>query len=303
MDRAFLDYTEWQSTADTLHMLLQIVGKVKLARCDQRPEWAHARLYLTVDGMTTGIIPGDNSSFLELIVNFRKHHIEVRNNKYEYVKIPLKNGVTIAEYFKQIVEALKFIGSPTELNVRSQEFYDPVELDKDDKHRHYDEKAVVLFLENLLFAYKATSKFVSPFRGKIDFPAYYFGTMDLSAIVFSGEPAPFANKGKISYHAFDERNLEVGFWPGDPRATKPSFYAMPYPFLSSLKGHEGMIHPAKAVFVPEKKEFFFTLEDALSYDDPVEAVNTFYKSCFNIVQKIKRWDNLDWIIKPLEYSE
>ena len=69
MNKKFLNYTDWQGTADTLHMYLQMLGKVKLMRCHQRPEWAHVRLYLTVEGVSTGIIPGDNSPF-EIQANF-----------------------------------------------------------------------------------------------------------------------------------------------------------------------------------------------------------------------------------------
>ena len=33
MDKKFLNYTDWQESADTLHMYLQMLGKVKLIRC------------------------------------------------------------------------------------------------------------------------------------------------------------------------------------------------------------------------------------------------------------------------------
>ena len=77
MNKKFLNYTDWQGTADTLHMYLQMLGKVKLMRCHQRPEWAHVRLYLTVEGVSTGIIPGDDSPF-EIQANFMKHLVIFR---------------------------------------------------------------------------------------------------------------------------------------------------------------------------------------------------------------------------------
>lgn len=46
-----------------------------------------------------------------------------------------------------------------------------------------------------------------------------------------------------------------------------------------------MIRPAMAIFKPEKKEFFLTLEDALAYDDPFDAVHQFLQSGFDIMQK------------------
>ena len=301
MEQRYLNYSDWKATADTLHMLLQIIGKVKLEQCDKRPEWAHIRQFLTVDGFTTGVINGENSPF-EILVNFRKHHIELRNALGKYVIIPLKDGISIAEYYQQIMNALDYIGSPTKINVRSQEFYDPVDLDKDHKHHTYDKEAVVLFQDNLLFAYKALNRFMAPFRGKVDFPAYYFGTMDLSCIVYSGEPAPYGKNVAISSHAFDERNCEFGFWPGDTRSDKPSFYVMPYPFISSIEGNDGMLKPDKAVFTPERKEFFLTLEDAFSYKDPMEATIDFLNSSFDILQKVEKWEHLDWITHPLTYT-
>ena len=49
-------------------------------------------------------------------------------------------------------------------------------LDKDGKHRSYQKKAVLLWLDNMLFADRALNRFLAPFRGKVTRPAYYFGT-------------------------------------------------------------------------------------------------------------------------------
>lgn len=301
MAGTFLNYPDWQRTADTLHMYLQTIGKIKLARCDKRPERAHVRMYLTADGLTTGIVLGDASPF-EISLNMRAHYVEAHNSKGKRICFPLEDGFSVAAFYKQMMHALEYIGSPTQINVRSQEFYDPVDLDDDEKHHSYDKNAVSLFLDNLHFAYGALMKFISPFRGKINIPAYYFGTMDLSCIVYSGEPAPYGLDTVISSRAFDERNCEFGFWPGDSHAAEPSFYALPYPFVNNIEGNEAMLHPDKAVFTPEKSEFFLTLKDAFSYKDPTDAVVSFLRSSFDITQKLKKWDNLDWITHPLDYS-
>ena len=67
----FLNYTDWQDTADTLHMLLQMSGKVKLLYRAKRPEWAHIRQYLTLDGISTGIVPEAPVPF-EINFDFRE---------------------------------------------------------------------------------------------------------------------------------------------------------------------------------------------------------------------------------------
>lgn len=302
LNRKFLNYKEWQETADTLHLLLQISGKVKLEKCHKRPEWAHVRHYLTIDGLSTGIVPDEKCPF-EIDYNLRKHYIRICNTAEREVRIPLKDGCTVAWYYREIMQGLHYIGTPVTINNRCQEFYDQVELDKDEKHHSYDQKSVTLFLSNLHFACQAMRNFISPFRGKVDFPAYYFGTMDLSAIVYSGEPAPFEKDSIISSHAFDERNFEIGFWPGDIQFPAPAFYILPYPFISDIKANDPMIRPEKAWFSAEKKEFFFTLADAFSYPDPIGKLHEFFTSGFEIVQKLKRWENLDWITHPLQYPD
>lgn len=302
INRKFLHYPEWQDTADTLHLLLQISGKIKLEKNHPRPEWAHIRHYLTADGLTTGIIPDEKSPF-ELDFNFREQYLKIHNTEQRQVIIPLKDGQSISWYYKKIMEALEYLGSPVRINTRCQEFYDQVELDKDERYHSFDEISVLIFLDNLYFACNAMRGFIAPFRGKVDNPAYYFGTMDLSAIIYSGEPAPFGKDAAISAHAFDERNLEIGFWPGDVHFPEPAFYILPYPFITDIQGNDEMIRPDKAWFSPEKKEFFLKLEDAFSYDDPTEKVKEFFKSGWDINQKLKRWDNLDWITHPLLYQK
>ena len=190
----------------------------------------------------------------------------------------------------------------TAINVRAQEFYDPIDFDKDTKHHHYDKEAVKLWHQNHLFAYEALLGFLSGFRGKVDGPAYYFGTMDLTGIVYSGESAPFGMNKPISDHAFDERYFECGFWPGDVNYPRPAFYGLPYPFISDIKGNDHLIRPTMAIFKPEKKEVFLTLEDAMAYDDRLMPPNSLQPS-FDIMQKVRPWQHLNRITTPLTYSK
>ena len=53
--------------------------------------------------------------------------------------------------------------------------------------------------------------------------------------------------------------------------------------------------------MPEKKEFFLTLEDAFSYKNPKETIVDFFRSSFEILQRVRRWENIDWITQPLGY--
>ena len=52
-----LTYGEWRDTCDTVHMLLQMMGKAKLQSMDPQPEWKQVVLDADANGFTTGLIP------------------------------------------------------------------------------------------------------------------------------------------------------------------------------------------------------------------------------------------------------
>lgn len=47
-----LTYDTWTDTAYTLHMIAQMMGKVKLVRMPAQPEWGHIVLHFTPQGLT-----------------------------------------------------------------------------------------------------------------------------------------------------------------------------------------------------------------------------------------------------------
>jgi hypothetical protein len=132
----FLNYTDWQDTADTLHMLLQMSGKVKLLYRAKRPEWAHIRQYLTLDGISTGIVPEAPVPF-EINFDFREDQVVFRNYNGKTEKVALEDGKSVGDYYRQFMAALKQIDVPARIDVKSQEFYDPVDLDKDGKPKKW----------------------------------------------------------------------------------------------------------------------------------------------------------------------
>lgn len=300
MDKRFLNYTDWQDTADTLHLFLQMAGKVKLERSHKRPEWAHVRLDITIQGIGTGIIPAGDCNF-EIYFNLLRHPVDVQNSLGARVRLLLADGLSVADFHRQLMDALDAVGARTRINTMPQEFHDPIPFDQNTKHRSYDRAAVEFFLSNLQFAYRSLAGFLAPMRGKVDMPAFWFGTMDLSGNVFSGQPAPYSGTDVIGRNGFDEKFFEVGFWPGDTKMAAPSFYALPYPFLADIGAHGSVLEPPKAQFLASESEFVFRLEDALSAPDPEQAVEDFCCSSFDILQRVDRWKDLDWITEPLTY--
>jgi hypothetical protein len=290
-------YSEWHDTAETVHLLLQMMGKVKLSRMEAQPEWNHVLLALTPRGFTTGLIPnGDDAFAIELDVYSAS--IKVESITGETSEFTLRGGTAISEYFGEFGNILKEVMCETEIYPGPQEMAVTTLFNDDHTPREYDREAAIDFFRMCVFAYEEIYKFISPFRGKRILPSFFWGTFDMTGVVFGGEEAPWTGNGIIEAGAFDENMMEFGFWPGDDGVDEPTFYILTYPFPTVDYTGAG-VKPDKAIFGKTKAEFFLTLRDALSYDDPSAALQEFFSSGYEIFSKGQDWDACDWIEKPL----
>src|SRR5476649_2286682 len=76
-----LPYEEWKDTLNTLHMWMQIVGKVKLSLAPFVNQWWEVAFEITATGLTTGRIPYENGIF-QVDFDFIHHKlvIDMSNN-------------------------------------------------------------------------------------------------------------------------------------------------------------------------------------------------------------------------------
>src|SRR3954469_15448930 len=58
-----LPYAAWRDTSETLHLMTQIVGKIRLVRTPWLNHSWHVALYVTARGLTTSPIPDGARSF------------------------------------------------------------------------------------------------------------------------------------------------------------------------------------------------------------------------------------------------
>jgi hypothetical protein len=294
-------YSEWKDTAIIVHIITQMMGKVKLSRMESQPEWAHVLLNLTSDGFTTGLIPyGDKSFSIEY--NIRESKLVTVGIDGRESGFSLGGDAPISEYFKEFKRMLTDVMCETEIYTMPQEMSVKTHFHEDNERRVYDPDAARDFVRSSVFAYEGISKFVSGYRGKKLMPQYFWGTFDTTGVLFSGKESPWPGEGIIEAGAFDEQMMEFGFWPGDEAFDDPAFYVLTYPFPQKDYTDAG-IRPDKAWFSTEKSEFFFKLSDALAYDDPQDALGEFLKSGYEIFTRGEGWANSEWHEKPLLYTK
>jgi hypothetical protein len=290
-------YDEWRDTAETLHLLLQMMGKAKLSHMEAQPEWNHVLLQITPKGFTTGLIPNGEDAFA-IDMNIYESEISVQTVSGRASAFPLVSGTPISRYFRSFANILSDVMCETEIYPAPQEMSVTTPFDEDHAPRGYDREAAIDFFRVNVFAYEEIYKFIAPFRGKRILPSFFWGTFDMTGVLFGGEEAPWQGNGVIEAAAFDENMMEFGFWPGDPNVAEPTFYILSYPFPTKDYTDAG-VQPDKAVYSTEKSEFFFTLRDALSYADPSSALQSFFTSGYKIFSKGQGWSACDWIEKPL----
>src|ERR1700704_1151021 len=97
-----LPFAEWKDTCATLHMWLQIVGKIRLVQTPWTNHSWHVTLYVTARGLTTSPIPHGNATF-EIRFDFIDH--ELRILKSDGAKKILKlQPQTVAKFYADVMK-------------------------------------------------------------------------------------------------------------------------------------------------------------------------------------------------------
>ena len=99
---------DWTDTRDTLHMWLQIVGKVRLAHAPLINHWLQSTLYVSPRGLTTTSIPYGTGVF-DLELDFVEHQLLARSSSGESRTVTL-GPKSVAEFHAQTLHALDQLG-------------------------------------------------------------------------------------------------------------------------------------------------------------------------------------------------
>ena len=290
-------YSEWSQTAETLHMILQMIGKVKLALLPAQPEWAQVLLTPMARGFTSGFIfDGENGFDIYVDLYASKvvaHCIDGRVSGFD-----LRNNTSVSEYYSDFMQMLKDVSCEPKILTIPQEVGYDTRFEKQTEKRDYNAAQAQSYFENCMFAYHALLEFVSPYRCKKILPSLFWGTFDMTTALYSGVPKPFGGGHIIEEVAFAEQLIEFGFWPGDPSTDDPMFFVMSYPFLEKDLTNTH-ITPKEAFFSNQKKEYFLPLKDVLLHDNPVDVVKQFCQDAFAVLAKEEDWPNMEWFCKPV----
>src|ERR1700674_92904 len=103
-----LPWREWEPTITTLHMWVQIVGKVRMALTPPLNHWWHTTLYVTSRGLTTSPIPIDGRQF-QVDFDFIDHRLAVRDTQGGGVAMKLEPR-SVATFYREFMAGLRQLG-------------------------------------------------------------------------------------------------------------------------------------------------------------------------------------------------
>ncbi|MEP6975187.1 MAG: DUF5996 family protein, partial [Spartobacteria bacterium] len=183
-----LPFTEWQATAETLHLWTQIVGKIRLSLTPWINHSWHVTLYLTARGLTTSAIPYGLHVF-EIRFDFISHELRVLKSDGALKVLPLR-AMPVAEFYRELMAALEELELPVKLDRLPNEITDPIAFDQDETHRSYEPAQANRFWRVLLQSDRVLQQFRARYCGKCSPVHFFWGSFDLAVTRFSGRPAP-----------------------------------------------------------------------------------------------------------------
>jgi hypothetical protein len=291
-----LTQSAWGDTCATLHMWLQVVGKVRMALVPAINHCWNVTLYPTVRGLTTVPMPYGNR-MLQIDFDFLEHMLVAATSDGESRIVPLRQ-MTVAEFYRRLMDALESLGTPVRIWPTPCEVEQPIRFDEDETHQAYDSEYAQRFWRVLLQAERVITVFRARFIGKVSPIHLFWGALDMACTRFSGRTAPEHASmpglpDRVTRDAYSHEVSSCGFWPG--AAGPPGapcidafFYSYAYPEPPGYA--EYAIAPAVAGYDKNFGEFVLPYEAMRRCADPDAALLEFLQSTYEAAANCAKWD-------------
>jgi hypothetical protein len=282
-----LDWDEWQATAETLHMFVQIVGKTRLALSPLRNHWWNVPLYVTARGLSTSAMPLSDGGLLEIEFDFITHRLEFRLSSGQVASMPLQ-AETVADFYASYQRTLAAMAVVTPIDTLPVECLDPIRFDQDTTHASYDRDAVQRFWRVLVSADTLFKQFSGNFYGKISPVHFFWGSFDLAVTRFNGRRAPpRPGSDAIQAEAYSHECISAGFWPGNGGYGEAAFYCYAAPVPAGLAA---ATLPGLGAFHGELGEFFLNYAQLRQTANPAASVLEFLDATYSACADAAQWD-------------
>src|SRR5712692_2327811 len=282
-----LPYAAWKDTMETLHMELQVIGKVRLALSPFEPQWANVPFYLTARGLTTTPMASGDQIF-QIDVDLIDHQVFVLTTTGDSRRVTL-TARPVADFYSDFIAALRSLGIEVQISPRPSEVANPIPFAEDVIHSAYDPAWATRFFHVLSQIDLVFKEHRSRFRGKTSLVNFFWGTFDLALALYPGRAVePPANAGIIVRRGGDAETICTGFWPGNADVPAPTFFGYAFPAPAGIEKEP--VRPSSAHWDPAIKEFLLPYEDVRKATSPRQAILEFCDGVYAAGARLARWD-------------
>ena len=181
-----LDRATDAPTQESIHLLLQLVGKLPLRLHPWINHGWHAALRLTPRGAMTRSLPAQGRHFT-VELDFLDGAISVTCDNGSQARLNVA-GCPIAEVHRDLTRLLAELGLPAPLWGAPNELPDPVPFASDDRPRQWDSDSARRLHGAFLCADRGFTVFRSLYRGKSSPSHLFWGSFDLALTRFPAAP-------------------------------------------------------------------------------------------------------------------
>lgn len=279
-------YTDFESTGYLLHRLLQGIGKLKLTTPFE-PHWANVALWLTARGLTTGPIPYHSMTFT-IEIDFIAQQLQCSNSLGQFDGFSLQS-CSVAETISLLFKTLKGISVELVINPMPQEVPHPIAFDQDTTLRIYHPELALNWWQILKSTHQVLKRYHAKFKGISPPVGLMWGTMDLRDARYKGSGVPVKpGSNIIDRNAWDDVQVESGWWAGSEMYPKPAFFSLAFPLPAELE--KLSIKPKTASWNNELKEFLLDYADLRLSKNPDEDLLEFFESTYLAASELMGWD-------------
>ena len=289
-----LPFEQWSDTAATLHMLTQIVGKIRLSQTPWTNHSWHVPLYVTARGLGTSPIPYGGSAF-EINFDFIDHQLVMQTTGGAQRRVLLQPR-SVSDFYAEIMENLRALKLNISIYTTPSEVPDGIPFEQDSVHRHYDPEFVNRFWRALVQVDRVLKEFRSRFIGKCSPVHFFWGSFDLAVSRFSGREAPPHPGGVpnfpdwVAREAYSHEVSSAGFWPGGGGIDHAAFYSYAYPAPDGFA--EAQVKPPAASWSSELGEFLLPYHEVQTALSPDDVLLEFLQCTYDAAADCANWDRI-----------
>jgi len=276
----------WLATRDYLHLVSQMLGKLRLALAPPLPGWFHAPLALTPRGLTTRLIP-TASGAIEASLDLLDGALRVAASGRPIQTVQVVPARPIAAIWHDLRAVLHDLGVDADVWDKPQERADVTPFSIDDRAREYDPMLGERWLALLTDVHALFDAWRSPFFGRSGVN-FWWGGFDITVALYNGRRArPPAGSNYLMRHDLDAEHLTVGFWPGDAD-NDPMFFAYLVPEPAGCAAFP--MDVSSAAWASTMREWVLPYEDVRAAADRHDVVRRFMDTAYRAAGDLAGWD-------------